>query len=372
MNQFTITVPTIFGLESIVGFEARRLGGENVSVFDGKVEFTGGLDLVAKANLGLRCGERVLLTLAKFPARSFEELFQGVKAIPWEELLGKDDAFPVKGYALKSALHSVPDCQAIVKKACVERMKQHYGMSWFPESGSVHQIQFSILNDQAAILLDTSGPGLHKRGYRKNALGAPIKETLAAGILDLARVGKETVLCDPFCGSGTFLIEGALRALNIAPGLNRRFACEQWGIFDESIFRLARQEALAAIDKTAPFRAYGYDLDEEAVALSLQNLKKAGVGSRVQVQRRDVREFVPPCDGPVTIVTNPPYGERLLEQEEAQALYRAIGPLFSRPELKTYLITPEEEFEALFGRKADKRRKLYNGMIRCQLYMYWK
>ncbi len=372
MNQLNITVPTLFGLESVVGFEARRLGAENVTLSDGKVEFTGDLSTVAKANLWLRCGERVLLTLAKFPARSFEELFQGVKAIPWEEFLAKEDAFPVKGHALNSQLHSVPDCQSVIKKACVERLKQHYGISWFPESGSLHSIQFSIRNDQAAIMLDTSGSGLHKRGYRKNALGAPIKETLAAGILDLARVGKETVLCDPFCGSGTFLIEGALRALNIAPGLNRRFACEQWGLFDEAIFRQARQEALDAIDKSAPFRAYGYDLDEEAVALSLQNLKKAGVGSRVQVQRRDVREFAPPCEGPVTIVTNPPYGERLLEREEAQELYRAIGPLFSRPSLKTYLITPEEDFESLFGRPADKRRKLYNGMIRCQLYMYWK
>ena len=372
MNQFTITIPTLFGLESVVAYEARRIGGENVRVSDGKVEFDGDLSLVAKANLHIRCGERVLICLARFPARTFDQLFEGVKAIPWEEWIGEKEAFPVKGYALKSQLHSVPDCQSIVKKACVQRLSQHYHVDWFEESGSLHQIQFALLNDQVSIYLDTSGAGLHKRGYRKNAVGAPIKETLAAGILDLARVGQDTQLYDPFCGSGTFLIEGALRALNIAPGLNRRFACEKWGIMGEGIFRHARQEAFEAIDKTASFRAYGSDIDKEAVELTMQNLKKAGVSSRVQIEQRDVREWSLPLEGPVTVVTNPPYGERMLEVEQARELYRVLGPLLCKPGIHSYIITPDEEFETLFGRKADKRRKLYNGMIRCQLYMYWK
>lgn len=370
-EKLKITCPCHFGLESVLKFEAAKIGGENITVRDGRVSFEGGFDLVARANICFSAAERVLIELAEFRAESFEELFQGVKKIPLEDYIGIKDAFPVKGYSLNSELHSVPDCQSIIKKAAVERLKMKYHTGWFEETGSVHQIQFSILKNIVNIYLDTSGIGLHKRGYRKNSNAAPIKETLAAGIVDLARVRSESVVYDPFCGSGTFLIESAMKALNIPPCINRKFAAENWECISKDVWQDERQRAIGLVNKSAEFRAFGFDIDEEAVRLSVDNSAKAGVKSRIRIEQADISEFKREISG-ITIC-NPPYGERMLEIREAEQLYKEMGEVFHPDrENPCYIISPHEEFESFFGKKADKKRKLYNGMIKCNLYMYFK
>lgn len=371
MDNIKFACPCHFGLESTLKFEIIKIGGENISVSDGRVTFTGDFSILARANLCLSTAERVLIQLGEFKAVTFEELFQGVKSIAFENYIGKNDAFPVKGYSLNSALHSVPDCQAIIKKAVVERLKSVYNISWFEETGAPYQIQFSIQRDNVIIYLDTSGAGLHKRGYRRNSNAAPIKETLAAGIIDQAFVKENTVVCDPFCGSGTLLIEAAYKALNIAPGLKRHFASEKWSIIDKKIWENERTRALDSIKKDTDFYAYGYDIDPECVALTQENCRKAGIQKRVSVKQGDVSDYI--NESGTTTICNPPYGERLLELKDAEKLYGIMGKRFSaNRESPCYIISPHEEFEKFFGKQADKRRKLYNGMIKCQLYMYFK
>lgn len=366
-----LTCPCHFGLESVLKFEALKIGGKNITVKDGRVSFEGGADILARANICLSTAERVLIELAEFRAETFEELFQGIKRIPLEQFIGIKDAFPVKGHSLNSTLHSVPDCQSIIKKAAVERLKSKYHTGWFEETGAVHQIQFSILKDNVTVYLDTSGAGLHKRGYRRNANAAPIKETLAAGIIDLARIRSDSTVCDPFCGSGTFLIESALKALNIPPCINRRFAAEKWDCIDKKIWQEERQRAISLVKKDADFEAFGFDIDDESVELSIENAKKAGVKSRIRIEKADICDFRP-VPGGIT-VCNPPYGERMLEIREAEQLYTVMGKVMN-PSAQTpcYIISPHEEFEKFFGKKADKKRKLYNGMIKCNLYMYFR
>ncbi len=371
MNKIRLCCPCLFGLESVLSYEIKKIGGENLKVTDGKISFDGDFYTLAKANLWLSTAERVLIELGSFEAKSFEELFQGVKNLPFERFIGKNDAFPVKGYSLNSALHSIPDCQSIIKKAIVEHLKSVYGISWFDEDGPVHQIRFAIHKDIVTIFLDTSGAGLHKRGYRRNSNDAPIKETLAAGIVDLARVRSNSTVLDPMCGSGTFLIEAAYKALNIAPGLRRKFASQNWNQIGDRIWNDARTEALDLIDRQGEFKAFGFDIDDIAVDLTQSNARKAGVGSKLVIKQADISRFKQP-DNSITFC-NPPYGERMLEIKDAERLYKSLGerlnPSRERP---CYIITPHEEFEKFFGKKADKRRKLYNGMIKCQLYMYFK
>lgn len=369
--KFRLSCPCHFGLESVLNFEIKKIGGENITVSDGKITFDGDESMVAKANICLATAERVLIELATFKATTFEELFQGVKKIPLESFIGKNDAFPVKGHCLNSQLHSVPDCQKIIKKAAVERLKEKYGVSWFDETGDVHQLRFTILKDTASIFLDTTGAGLHKRGYRRNSNDAPIKETLAAGIVDLARIRSDSVVVDPMCGSGTFLIESAYKALNIAPGLRRKFAAENWKQFDPTVWKNCREEALSAIDKQGGFKAYGFDADGAAAALTEENSRKAGVASKISVDMRDIKNYKR-IDGAIALC-NPPYGERMLEVREAERLYAALGQKL-RPDRENpaYIISSHEDFESFFGKKADKKRKLYNGMIKCCLYMYFK
>ena len=367
-----MVIPTLFGLEGIVADELRWKGFQGVVAENGRVFFDGDFHDVAKANIQVRCGERVQIVLNRFRAESFEALFQGVKAIDWKEFIGRDNAFPVKGWSLNSKLHSVPDCQKIVKKAIVEKLKEAYGQSWFEETGSLVQVQFSILKDEALIVLDTSGQGLHKRGYRQNSNMAPIRETLAAGIVELARVHPDSIVCDPFCGSGTFAIESAMKAMNIAPGLLRRFACEQWDSFPNHIFAQQRELARDQIKKDADFQAFAYDVDEHCVSLTKENAKKARVASKIRVERRDVRHYAMGTEKAV-VLCNPPYGERMFERKEAETLYGVMGVVFApKPRHSYYIITPHDNFEVLFGRKADKKRKLYNGMIKCDLYMYFR
>lgn len=361
------SAPCHFGLEKVLRFEVSRIGGTDIVVQDGRVSWSGDLSVLARANLELSVAERVQILLAEYRAETFEELFEGMYQSPLEEFIGRDDAFPVKGNSINSVLQSIPACQKILKKAAVKRLQKAYHINGFlPETGSKHQLQFNILKNQVSLYLDTTGEGLHKRGYRRNANLAPIRETLAAGILDLGRVRSDTVVCDPFCGSGTFLIEAARRACKIAPGLDRRFIAEQWDSVPPEIWRNARAEALDRVDRSAAFEGYGFDTDPEAIRLTMDNAKKAGVEKLLHVEQRDVANFRP-VQGAVTFC-NPPYGERMLEQQDARRIYRTMGKVLQTP---LYVICGDTEFEKHFGKQADKRRKLYNGMISCQLYCYY-
>ena len=374
MEKLKISCPCLFGLESVLTGEMKRMGAQNITAEDGRVTFEGTFSDVVRANLRLRTAERVQIIVAEFEARSYEELFQGTLAAPWEEFIGRKDAFPVKGRTVKSQLHSMSDCQSIIKKAVAKRLEGVYHQSWFDETGSVIQIQFMMLKDRVMLMLDTSGIGLHKRGYRRNAVEAPIKETIAAGIADLAHVYPDSVVCDPMCGSGTLLIESALKAMNVAPGISRHFAAEQWNCFPSELWQEERKRCLEEINRDVPFVAYGSDIDPEAIRLSNENAANAGVSDKVHFELRDMHDFTfPEAEKRLIILCNPPYGERLLDIKEAEKLYRDLGAVLQPGENRSFaVISPHEEFETLFGRKADRRRKLYNGMIKCQLYMYFK
>ncbi len=371
MEQFRFACPCNFGLESVLSGELKRMGAKEVTAADGRVDFSGTVEDLARANLWLRTAERVLVVLGSFRAVSFAQLFNEVEKLPFEAFIGKNDRFPVKGWSLNSQLHSVPDCQSIIKKAAVKRLGKKYGITWFEETGALYQIQFSILKDQVTVMLDTSGAGLHKRGYRRVQTQAPIKETLAAGILDIARIYPDTHLYDPFCGSGTFLIEAAYKAKNIAPGLYRRFAAESWACLPKKVWQSQREDALSQIRKEIDFRAFGSDISPEALEIAAGNLKKANVASLAEVKQMDVKDFTVPEEKSI-VVCNPPYGERLLDPREAEELCRTMGRVF-RPSDRVgyFIISSVENFEELFGRPADKRRKLYNGMVKCQLYLYF-
>ena len=371
METIRFSAPCLFGIEGILGDELRRMGADNVSPQNGRVDFEGDLSMLARANIGSRYAERIQIVMGRFRAVTFEELFQGVRALPWERWIEKKAAFPVKGWSLDSKLFSVPDCQAIVKKAVVEHLKSVYGIEWFEESGATCQIQFSIHKDEVTVLLDTSGIGLHKRGYRAMAGGAPIKETLAAAIVDVMRARKAPLVVDPCCGSGTLLIEAALSAKGIAPGVRRRFAAMLWPTVDEHVWREERARARSYERPDAPFEALGSDIDDQMVALTLANASKAGVDGCIRAERADLRRFRPEGEQGI-VLCNPPYGERLMDVRQAEELYTAMGSVFAnRPGWNYAVISPHEQFEQFFGRKADKRRKLYNGMIKCQLYMYF-
>lgn len=371
MSLYTIACPCLFGLESVLSGEVKRMGGQDVEVTDGRVTFKGNSRMIARANIMLRTAERILLVVGGFRAESFQDLFEGVASLPLEEYIGKNDAFPVKGWSINSKLHSIPDCQSIIKKAMAKRLGAHYHQEWLPESGAVHQVQFSILRDVATIMIDTSGAGLHKRGYRPRANVAPIKETLAAGIADLARVREYTTVIDPFCGSGTLLIEAGMKALKIAPGLRRRFSAESWDSIPESEWQEERKAAFDWICREEEFRGIGSDIDPVSVQLALDNAGRAGIRSKFTCNPMDIADFQVP-DEPFTLITNPPYGERLLDVKQAEELYRTMGRVFAPAEGRSYyIISPHEQFEQLFGRQANRRRKLYNGMIKCQLYMFF-
>ena len=372
MDKIQFSAPCLFGIEGICADELKRMDIENVKAETGRVTFDGDFSTLARANLCSRYAERIQILLGQFRADSFEELFQGVKAICWEDWIGKDEAFPVKGHSVNSKLTSIPDCQKIIKKAVVTRLSLKYGKNWFDETGSRHQIQFLIMKDQVSIMLDTSGEGLHKRGYRRESIGAPIKETLASAMADLSHVRPFSTVIDPFCGSGTILIESALKALNIAPGIFRRFSSEKWECMPLNVWSQERQRCLDLVNHDAEFQAYGYDIDENAVELTMANAKKAGVEKRIYVQKRDISDFFSDAER-AAVITNPPYGERLLDVEQARKLYRIMGKKFEKRYGYSYtVISPDSDFETTFGRIADKRRKLYNGMIKCQVYMYFK
>jgi len=370
MSQLLFAVPTLFGLESLVADELRRLNLAEVRAENGRVLCSGTAADIPRINLNLRTGERLLVVLGRFPAHDFEALFQGTRALPWEQFIPKNGQFPVKGHSLNSALHAIPACQSIVKKAVAARLGQKYGMDTLPETGPVYQIQFSIMKDTATLMLDTSGAGLHKRGYRAQGVVAPLRETLAAAMVMLSRYKGRDPLCDPFCGSGTIPIEAALIAKNRAPGLNRSFSAQKWAWLDNKLWLDAADEAM---DKEfdGNYEIWGGDLDPAAVELARHNARLAEVDDLVSFEVSDATRFHwGGLHG--RIVTNPPYGERIMERREAEELYRAFGKAYQKfpDSWKLYLLSSHTEFERTFGKQADKKRKLYNGMLKCDLFMY--
>ena len=370
MENLTFAVPTLFGLEGLCADEMRRLGLPQVQAENGRVLCSGTWADLPRLNLNLRTGERVLIVLGTFPAGDFEALFQGTRALPWERFIPKGGQFPVKGHCLNSALHSVPACQAIVKKAVASRLGAKYGLNTLPETGALYQIQFSIMKDTATLMLDTSGSGLYKRGYRAHGVDAPLRETLAAAMVILSRYRGRDPLCDPFCGSGTIPIEAALIAKNRAPGLNRTFSAQKWACVDKKLWLEAADEAM---DKEfdGDYEIWGGDLDPQAVELARHNAQLAEVDDLVRFEQADARTFH--WGGLYgRVVTNPPYGERIMERREAEDLYRAFGKAWAKfpDRWQLFLLSSHTEFERTFGRPADKKRKLYNGMLKCDLFMY--
>lgn len=360
----------LFGLEGLVGDELKRMGCENVRVENGRALFSGDASAIAKANIRLRTAERVMILAGEFMAITFDELFEGVKAIRWEDYLPINASFPIRGHCLSSQLMSVPDCQSIIKKAIVSRLQMKYKLDYFPEDGAKYQIRFTILKDRVSVFIDTSGAGLHKRGYRENAAEAPLRETLAAAMVNLSRYRGKGDFADPFCGSGTIPIEAAMIALNRAPGLNRSFDSQKWVWIKDKVWQEAADEARDREFK-GPYSIWGGDINGEALEVARANAKKAGVAQHITFEQADATKFARRSDNGV-IVANPPYGERIMERREAETLYRAFGQAYRKnPGWNLYLLTSHTEFERTFGAVADKKRKLYNGMIKCDLFMYF-
>lgn len=370
--KLQLVATCLFGLEKLLGEEIDALGCRRLETMDGRITFEGDEQTVAAANLRLRCAERVYIRMGAFPAESFETLFEGVKALPWECWIGKEDAFPVKGHAIRSKLFSVPDCQSIVKKAVVERLSQTYGITWFPEEGIKYQIEFFIFKDVATLMIDTSGVALHKRGYRPAAGEAPLRETLAAAMAMISRPREDVLFWDPFCGSGTIAIEAAMLMTRQAPGLDRHFAGESFSGLPTRIWKQERERAMSEILYDSQFEVWASDIDPAVLQTAKENAERAGVDDRIRFFVQDARTLVKP-DRRGTVVCNPPYGERLMTKKEVEALYRDMGKTFAKLDpWQIYVLTSAENFQALYGRRADKVRKLYNGMIPCQLYQYFR
>lgn len=371
MGPFEIVVPTLFGLEGLCAEELRRLGLENVRAENGRAICAGTAEGVVRANLGLRTGERVLLRLGAFPAPDFDALFDSARLIPWEQFIPRDGAFPVKaGHSLDSSLTSIPAIQRTVKKAAAERLGRIYHMERLPETGAVYQIHFSLRSDVCELFLDATGPGLHKRGYRELGVAAPLRETLAAGMVLLSRYRGKGPFRDPFCGSGTIPIEAALIAKNRAPGLGRSFSAQRWATLDRALWK-AESDRARDLEYHGDYDILGSDIDPAAIALARANAAKAGVADTVRFEVQDAAQFAP-TEPAGRVVTNPPYGERLMERKEAEGLYAAFGRAWRAiPEgWSLYLLSSHTEFERTFGKKADKKRKLYNGMLKCDLFQY--
>ena len=360
-----------FGLEAVVKREIEQLGYRILKTEDGKVTYMGDERAIVRSNLWLRSADRVLLKMAEFEAREFEELFQRTKALDWEQLVPLDGKFTVTGTSVKSRLHSVPACQKIVKKAIVEKLKDFYDVETFPETGAQYTVKVTILKDRVTLTIDTSGAGLHKRGYRQADVAAPIKETLAAALVQLSFWKAGRILVDPCCGSGTIPIEAAMIGRNIAPGLNRSFACEEWELIEKDIWREEKKAAFQAIDYNAELEIYGYDINGRAVRAAMENAQEAGVDDCIAFRRQDVAKLEPTGENGIIIV-NPPYGERIGEEAQIKEIYKALGGfLKDYPDWSLFMITTDKEAEErVAGRKADRRRKLYNGRLEACYYQF--
>ena len=372
MNRIELIAPCHFGLEAVLKREILDLGYEISSVEDGRVTFQGDAEAVCRANIFLRTAERVLLKVGSFQAVSFEELFEKTKALPWEAYIPKDGKFWVtKASSVKSRLFSPSDIQSVMKKAMVRRLQEHYRMEWFPEDGPEYPVRVFLMKDQVTVGIDTSGASLHKRGYREVSGKAPITETLAAALIMLTPWRGDRILVDPFCGSGTFPIEAAMMAANIAPGMNRSFTAEKWtNLIPKKLWYDTVDEAGDLIREPEETDIQGYDADEDVIRIARRNAAEAGVEHMIHFQRRDVRDLSHPKKYGF-IITNPPYGERLEDKKDLPELYRAFGESFRRLETwSAYMITSYEDAERYFGRKADKNRKIYNGMLKTYFYQF--
>jgi putative N6-adenine-specific DNA methylase len=371
MNEFNLVATAASGLEAIVGKEVKRLGYEP-KVENGKVFFSGDKNAIARANLWLRVSDRVKIVVGEFKATTFDELFEKTKALPWENYLPLDAAFPVSGKSVKSTLFSVPDCQAITKKAIVNRLSEKYRRSGrLMETGALFKIEVSILKDVVTLTIDTSGAGLHKRGYRTAQGGAPLKETMAAALVLLTSWHPDRPFYDPVCGSGTIPIEAAMIGQNIAPGFNREFVCETWDWMPEKVFQEARDEAERLANYDQPLDILGADIDHRLIEIAKQNAKEAGFGDLISFKQMQASDFTTEKEYGV-VVANPPYGERLEDEEQIRILYKEMGEVYAKmPTWSVYVLTSYEKFEEVYGKKATKKRKLYNGYLRTDLYQYW-
>lgn len=372
MEEMIFAATCLFGLESQLGKEIDSLGCRRLSTIDGRVIFSGAPGDGPRCNIRLRYAERLYAVVGRFSCTSFEELFCGVKSLEWEYWIGRDDAFPVSGHSVKSTLYSIPDCQAVIKKAIADRLGGVYGLVRLPETGKTYKIEFFILKDDCMMMIDLSGVALHKRGYRPVSSAAPLRETLAAGLADISRPCRDVLFWDPMCGSGTIAIEAAMQLANIAPGVNRTFISQDYPQFTAGMWKDAFDEARCLADTNACFEVRASDIDPACVDIATENCRRAGVDRWVHVFRADALG-IKKEDRKATIVTNPPYGERLLTPQEAQKFYRQLGKSFSDLfPWHIYILTSDEEFERHFARKADKVRKLYNGMIKCFFYQYFR
>ena len=371
MNQVELIATATFGLEAVLAEEVKKLGYADAVVENGKVTFTADWGAICRANLWLRTADRIRLKVGEFKATTFDELFEKTKALPWPELIPGDAVFPVAGKSVKSTLFSISDCQAIVKKAVVESMKKKHHQEWFEEKGPLYPLEVAMLKDVATLTIDTSGAGLHKRGYRESAGEAPLRETLAAALVLLSRWHPDTVLWDPLCGSGTIPIEAALIGRNIAPGMNRTFASESWPTISKDLWRQARRETHDQAEFSKPLDLIGTDIDERLLKTARRNAAAAGVDDCIHLQHMPVSE-IQTRKKYGKIICNPPYGERLGAQREVEILYREMGKTFSRFDTWSfYVLTAHPFFEKLFGRPASKKRKLYNGNIQANYYQYY-
>ncbi len=371
MSELELIATATFGLEAIVAREVKDLGYDQVVVENGRVTFTGDESAICRANLWLRCADRIRLKVGEFTAVTFDELFEKTKALPWADLLPGNATFPVDGKSVQSTLFSISDCQAIVKKAVVESMKKSYRTEWFREDGPLYRIEVAVLRDVATLTIDTSGAGLHKRGYRVSGSEAPLKETLAAALVLIARWRPEITLIDPFCGSGTIPIEAALIGQNIAPGMNRTFASETWPTIAREHWREARKETHDRADYQRKLDLTGTDINSALIEIARKNAAEAGVEQLIHFQARPLSELSSKKKYG-KLICNPPYGERLSSIKEVEQLYCQMGNFFKNLDTWSYyILTASENFESLFGRKASRRRKLYHGNIKVQYYQYY-
>jgi len=371
MANYKLVATAAMGLEAIVAQEVKALGYET-TVDNGKVYFEGDETAIARTNLWLRVADRVKIVVGQFPATSFEQLFESVKALPWEKYLPVDAAFPVSGKSVKSKLFSVPDCQAITKKAIVERMKQHYKrLGFLDESGATYKIEVSILKDMATLTIDTSGAGLHKRGYRQAQGEAPLKETLAAALVQISKWNPNRPFVDPFCGSGTIVLEAAMLGQNIAPGYNREFISEAWPWMKAKIWDEVRNEADSLANYEQPLEIFGSDIDHRMVSIAQENALEAGFGEIITFKQMQARDFTTQLTDGV-MIGNPPYGERIGDVEVVEQVIRDLGTIMkSNPTWSVYMLSSMKNFEELYGRQATKKRKLFNGFIETNYYQFW-
>ncbi|MBX0356263.1 class I SAM-dependent RNA methyltransferase [Halobacillus sp. Nhm2S1] len=371
-KKVTLIATAAMGLEAIVGKEVKALGYEDIQIENGRVVFEADVSAIPRANLWLRTADRVKLLVGKFKATSFDELFENTKALPWETFIEEDGEFPVVGKSVKSKLYSVPDCQSIVKKAIVERLKVKHGIdSWLKETGSFYRVEVAIHKDEALLTIDTSGTGLHKRGYRVGQGEAPLKETMAAALVQITNWTPDQPFVDPFCGSGTIAIEAALIGQNIAPGFNREFASEDWSFIPQKAWDDAFQEAEDSANYDQPLQIFGSDIDPGLIEIAKKNAMEAGLGDLITWKQMQMSDFKPKQENGY-VVSNPPYGERMGEREEVEQMYRNLGTIMrDHPTWSVYILTSHEGFEKLYGKPATKKRKLFNGFIKTDYYQYF-